>query len=233
MREVKKYVYWVLPAIIICIGLSACQNSPDTGSGGSMVVSNIETERVTEQDNSHANIVVSDISVSADSNSSTTATTEADEVKFVDINLGNTIDLDFTEIALKTVSIEKEVYPRDTSGVFMYLPEIDNKSYFQVVGSLKNISSAMYEVDNMIVQLIFDGKYTYDGYVKADAGVFRAYDYQVDPFETVDIHIIGEIPNELLNSFSKCDIHFGFANEFSRVRNMESCEYKYILHYSH
>lgn len=148
-------------------------------------------------------------------------------VEYQTVNLGDTIELDFATITLNRVAIDEEVYPKDTSGVYMYLPDIEGKKYIHLIGTLKNTANAQYEIDNTAVHFIFDDNYEYDGYLKADAGVFRAFDYCVDPLTSVDIHLIGEIPDELINSFDKCTIQFGFKNNFERVYKTEDCDHLY------
>ena len=99
------------------------------------------------------------------------------------------------------------------------------------MGTLKNTHISMYEIRNTLVRFVFDDKYEYTGILEADSGRFEAYDYQVDPFESVDFHLIGEIPDELINGFSDCIIEFGFRENFEKARDFDSCDYKYRIEY--
>lgn len=217
--------------LIILLILTACEGKQDVTSSTMKVekVSQTETESTTVQET--IKMVVKDTEgVSSDVFVNEESSEEVVD-DFQNVSPGESIYLSFTEIYLDRVSIDEEVFPRDTSGVYMYLPAIEGKKYFQLIGSLKNTFTTMYEIDNTMVQFIFDDTYEYTGFLKADAGVFKAFDYQVDPFVTVDIHIIGEIPDELINGFSKCTIELGFAENFEKVQNLDSCDYKYKIEY--
>jgi hypothetical protein len=183
-------------------------------------IENKDTEKTTS-----SKFKVEDVTLGTEATESETETES--NLGYQNVRQGDSITLDFVEIKIDKTSIDNEVYPKDTSGVYMYLPEVDGKKYFQLTGSLKNTYSTMYKVNNIIVQMVFDDNYTYSGYLKADSGVFDAYDYQVDPLESVEIHIIAEIPDELIESYSKCSVYFGFAQNFERVSSLDECDYRY------
>lgn len=219
----KKTIALLLGALLaVCFLLSACSGNSSAGTHQNKgeVIPATNAAETDEKGDSPIN----KIEETSIDNKITEKT-----IEYQAINLGDTLELDFATITLNRMAIDAEIYPKDTSGVYMYLPANDGKKYIHLIGTLKNTASAQYEIDNTAVHFIFDDNYEYDGYLKADAGVFRAFDYCVDPLTTVDIHLIGEIPDELIDSFNKCTIQFGFKNNFERVYKIEDCDYLYQM----
>lgn len=224
MRKTRSIVIGLLLTTSLLV---ACGNSPNTNS--KMQIEDVTTPTTAERNEESGKMLVKDAEDADNPGKEKTGKSNKD---YQSVLLGDGFSLGFADLYLDRVSIDAEAYPKDTSGVFMYLPATEGKKYFQVIGALKNTYTSMYEIKNTVVQFIFDDKYEYSGFLKADSGLFEAYDYQVDPFETVDFHLIGEIPDELINSFSKCIVEFGFKENFEKVRNFESCDYKYRLEYT-
>lgn len=145
------------------------------------------------------------------------------------VQLGGKETLGFAEIKFEKTSLENELYPKDTSGVYMYFEEEAGKKYFQLVGTIKNTSNLQYDIEHMCATFCFDDYYTFNAALAADAGQFRAFDHYVDPLNTVDFHLYVQIPNELANSFKSCVIQFGFSENFDSVYDFDECDYLYEL----
>ena len=152
------------------------------------------------------------------------------EKEIIDLQLGDTIENEFTIIKIEAYQIADELYPKDTSGVYMYYPDVEGSVYLDVQGTLKNISNKQYDIEEMCIDYKFDDSYEYYGYVLADAGVFRASDNYVDPLNTVDVHFVVEIPNELASGYKNFELKIGFNDNFKDVANdIELCKYIYRL----
>lgn len=153
------------------------------------------------------------------------------------VNLGETITLDFMEMFIESASYTEELKPTDTSSVYSYYEDETDKKYFYLQGTIKNIGGFNYGVDNICVELNFDEKYKYNGHLIADDGGNDFYGDNVDPFDSVKFYMYSSIPDELLNQYNKCTITFGFDenfgynddNTYSYISSMDECKYTYEI----
>ncbi len=220
----KSIVLFVV--LIMCVaflvGCSATESEPDQNNlPGSQYVQ--EDEHPEEKEPEPA--IVNKIDTS----------TKDDSSYYDALTLHKSLKLDFAEIEFNDIQIVDSITPKDTSGVYMYLEDEAGSTYFDLVGSVKNTGNEEVDVENIVIQFVFDNQYKYEGFVIADAGVMRASDKYVNPLDSVDIHIYTLVPDELIGSFKECKIRFGFKKNFLRVWNFNDdigmCNYKYEVSY--
>jgi hypothetical protein len=83
--------------------------------------------------------------------------------------------------------------------------------------------------------MVFDEKYTYSGYVKADDGGNDFYNSTVKPFGSVKYYLVSSIPDELLTQYTSCEIKFGFTENFDNYqvqyggKYVDECDYLYKI----
>lgn len=160
-------------------------------------------------------------------------TTSKDDSEYYDqVEMNQTLELGFATIVFSGFSIDRELLPKNTSGVYMYLAENEGSKYIHLVGSVTNNTGEQFDVENIVVRFVFDDQYKYDGFMKADSGFMEAYDHYVDPMTSTDFHICAIVPDEVVTSFHNCKVRFGFRDNFKEIRNefeyyIGNCDYKY------
>ena len=66
----------------------------------------------------------------------------------------------------------------------------------------------------MAIQMTFDGKYNYPGYIAADDGGYDFFGNYVKPFGAVRYYMYTSIPDELMSQYSTCEVKFAFHDNF-------------------
>lgn len=215
----KKMISLAL-AIIMCASLCACGsfggNNPNNNS------SDTAATIAATPDTSIGNVV-------SQNNYNTTAYVET--VSFQNVNLGEKLTLDFLEMTFDMVSYAQELKPTDTSSVYSYYQDKENEQYYYLSGTMKNVGASGYSVENMVAEIVFDNKYTYNAHLAADDGGNDFYGDYVEPFGGVKYYIYASVPDELLNQYSTVTFKIGFKNNFSGsyYDDFDECNYLYQL----
>lgn len=81
---------------------------------------------------------------------------EKENPTFEEVNLGDSVSLDFAEITFDSASWSDEIKPTDTSGVYSYMADREGESFFWVTGTLKNLSGEKYNVENIHAEIVFE-----------------------------------------------------------------------------
>lgn len=151
------------------------------------------------------------------------------EDEFIQLNLGDCITLDFVDFTVDSASWSDTIKPTDTSGFYSYKPDNDNESYFWLCGTMKNTSGNAYSVEDIVSEIVFDDKYTYNAYLIADDGGDDFYGDYVKPLSTVKYYIYVSAPDEVKEIYNSATVRFGFANNFSGsyYDEFEECDYLY------
>lgn len=236
----KRAVSFVLAALL-CVALCACgstggQNQGDSGALEAKIaeyetkISELETqlaeaEQKVAQLESQINTVSDNPSVIPEE------TPDSGSDGFVKLNLGDSVDLDFLEMTVGSASWSDELKPTDTSGVYSYMSDVENETYFWLTGTMKNISGNSYNVEDIVAEIVFDSKYTYNAYLKADDGGNDFYGYNVKPLASVKYYIYASVPDELIDMYSTVTVKFGFKENFSGsyFDEFDECDYLYIV----
>ena len=150
---------------------------------------------------------------------------------FTELFLGSQVTLDFVDMTVDSASWSDEIKPTDTSSVYSYKADQEGESYFWLCGTMKNTSGAAYSVEDIVSELMFDGKYTYNAYLIADDGGNDFYGDYVNPLSSVKYYIYASVPDELKDTYSSCELRFGFAENFSGsyYDEFDECDYLYTI----
>ena len=151
--------------------------------------------------------------------------------KFVELNIGDSITLDFVDFTVEGASWSDVIKPTDTSGVYSYMPDKDDESYFWLYGRMKNTSGNAYSVEDIVSEIIFDDKYTYTSFLIADDGGDDFYGDYVKPLSSVKYYIYVSAPDEIREIYSTAEVKFGFEDNFggSYYDDFEDCDYLYTV----
>ena len=152
-----------------------------------------------------------------------------------EVNIADTISLEFVEMTLESLNISDKILPEDTDSGYLYISDVENEQYFCIAGTLKNLSGASYDVENIYVEMVFDEKYTYAGQLSACAWTNDFYGSNVKPLGTVKYYLHTSVPDELIDSWATCSVTFGFKENFDGGYYVEKaeCDYLYTINLEH
>ena len=210
-------------SIVICLFFGGCGNFNVENTA------NDANEDIIENSNTVNHVTDSD---DLDDSEDLDEHDNTQEASFTKVNLGDSITTDFVEMTVEKAETSDAIKPTDTSSVYSYKPEQDNETYFYLVGNIKNISGDSYDVEEMNIVMTFDGKYNYTGYIAADDGGNDFYGNYVKPLSSVKYYMYASVPDELIATYSKCTVKFGFHENFentSFVTEFNECEYCYSI----
>lgn len=136
--------------------------------------------------------------------------------KIQKINFNEDFGLDFAEFSLANASTTKLINPTDTSGVYSYFEAEAGETFFYILGNIKNTSGNSFSVEDMTINVEFDGKYNYSAWVAADDGGNDFYGDYIAPFKSVKVYLISTIPDELIKSYKNVKVTIGIMDDFGR-----------------
>lgn len=238
----KRVISFILTATL-CMALCACGSTDTDGQSQDSnedleaklaeyeaTISELETKLAeTEQ-----KVVQLESQINTVSDSSSDEPEEAQDAGnsgFVKLNFGDSVELDFLEMTVDSASWSDELKPTDTSSVYSYMADVENETYFWLTGTMKNISGNSYDVEDIVAEIIFDNKYTYNAYLKADDGGNDFYGSNVKPLSSVKYYIYTSAPDEIRDIYSTVTIKFGFKADFSGsyFDEFDECNYLYMV----
>ncbi len=214
----NKRIFSIVMVGLLSLSVVACGNTNKVDSDNSRA----STNKV-EQNSSDSNVN----QVFSDSNQVDNNSSEGKNVEFKTVNFGDTITTDFLEMTIEKASTSQELKPTDTSSVYSYMEDQDNETYFYITGNMKNVGGDSYSVEDMNIQMTFDDKYNYSGFIAADDGGYDFYGDYVKPFGSVKYYMYASIPDELISSYSTCKIRFAFHDNFKDDYKTDFSKYEY------
>ncbi len=145
------------------------------------------------------------------------------------LNLGDSVKLEFVEFTLQSASWSDTIKPTVTDSFYSYKADEENESYFWLCGTLKNIAGESYDVEDIVAEIVFNDKYTYQAKLIADDGGSDFYGNQVKPLGSVKFYIYASVPDEVRDIYTTATVKFGFNSHFggSSYDDFEDCEYLY------
>lgn len=146
------------------------------------------------------------------------------KIAFKEIGFNKDFNLEFAEMSLVQASTSKEILPTDTSSVYSYMQADDDETYFYLVGNIKNTSGDSFSVEEIKINFVFDDKYNYSGFVKADDGGNSFHGYYIKPFGSAIVYLMSPIPDELINSYEVVKVQFGFDEKFNYLSYRDELE---------
>ena len=97
------------------------------------------------------------------------------------LQLGDTIDLDFLKMTIDNISIEDEIYPFDTSGAYLYISDVDGSQYVCLRGVITNLSSSDLDSRYFMSKVTINDKYSYNAELCIGSNPNAITDYALEP----------------------------------------------------
>lgn len=192
----------------------------------------IELQNISSTENSVIDSQMKVASVNLDSNSIVVNIIPEDfRVVAIVKNLseGASETLDFTELTFNKIEISKEVYPEDTSSVYLCYQENLGYSYVTLRGKVKNTSSIDLEGRYINAFVTIDDKYTYDCSVIFGANPAALTDYAIAPFEKSPLYIVAQIPEEAISAMTDGVFTVQFNENFERGAGEYMYNYNFVI----
>ena len=148
---------------------------------------------------------------------------------FKNVSFGEKIELDFAEITIDGFYAGEEILPQKIDEMYSLIEDKEGEKYFWLEGSVKNLSGEKLSIWKTVIEFTFDDKYNYVGDFMAcadDDDYFQDFP-GIDPLKKTNYYMVVSVPDELANSYSKCDVKFGFKENFTNESwdGLEKCDY--------
>lgn len=129
--------------------------------------------------------------------------------------IGDTIQTDYVSLTLDRYSSDKEIRSGTSQyGTYTYYTSDNGDPYFYLYGTLKNLGGTPADIRNIYVQFCFDGKYNYKGSVDGVSSASNGFIHDISPLAEVDYYIYAAVPQELVDTFTTCEVKIGFTENF-------------------
>lgn len=153
------------------------------------------------------------------------STTE-EEFPEIQIDFADSIKTEDVEMSFSSYELTDEVR---TSPKTVLATDLEKDTqWFCVKGNIKNLTGNEVDISRSFhVEYVFDDKYTYgvsNLRYREDIG-----DNRVSPMEKGDFVMCAPIPNEVLNSYSKCSIVIYFYNGLDYTYTFKNAENRYSV----
>lgn len=126
-----------------------------------------------------------------------------------DLEIGHVIDLPFVKMSFSKIEkLDKLTFTeKETGSLSTSLHKtMDNAKYIVIRGTIMNMSKHEMDVRNGLRGFAYVDGYEYQ------LGFFSSSD--LNPLTECSFYLYALVPNELVNSFEKCEFRFGFNDEF-------------------
>lgn len=148
---------------------------------------------------------------SANNASQTPAEPMAEKV----FKIGDTIETDYAVLTLDECGSNSEIRSGSSQyGTYRYYSSENGDPYFYIYGTFKNIGGVPVDIRNVYVQFCFDEKYNYKGDTDGVSSESSDFINDVSPLSTVNCYIYTAVPQELIDSYEKCEVRIGFTEDF-------------------
>ena len=152
-----------------------------------------------------------------------------DDVINRNINLGDSIELDFVHMSIDNLTIVDEIYPADTSdGSFLYIEDDIGTKYVVLRGTIKNLGVVNLESTYFNGSLLINDKYEYSLYLNISANPKTTTDFSIAPLEESDYFIYAVVPDDAVDILENGKIRISFNDNFERS-SKDKYEYNYEL----
>lgn len=138
------------------------------------------------------------------------------------INFGDKlVGEDYAEFTLKAVEYTKDVLPSNPGDFYThYEVEDTNNIYIDVITEIKNLRSSDYEAKKFFnAKVLYDGKYTYNGFIVAEEPDGSSLDSYISiaPLATTKVHSLIEVPKEVINGEMELCIYFNGEKHYIKL----------------
>lgn len=131
------------------------------------------------------------------------------------LQLGDTIDLDFLKMTIDNISIEDEIYPSDTSGAYMYISDVDGSQYVCLRGVITNLSSSDLDSQYFMSKVIINDEYSYNAELCIGSSPNAVSDYALEPLGSANYYLYASVPDTAVNIMEKGTISLAFNDGFA------------------
>ena len=132
------------------------------------------------------------------------------------LQLGDTIDLDFLKMTIDNISIEDEIYPFDTSGAYLYISDVDGSQYVCLCGVITNLSSSDLDSRYFMSKVTINDEYSYDAELCIGSNPNAITDYALEPLGSAHYYLYASVPDTAVNIMEKGTISLAFNDGFAR-----------------
>ena len=207
---IKKRAICLLLSFVFTLSLMGCSNSSDS--------------------------VSSSVPYSAPKSSSykpntiTSSENTKQEKTAVEIDFDESITTNTIEFSITGGSIIDEVYPKNRSNFYNYLPDVENQKFIVMFATITNISREAITLDALKTKFEFDG-YSYDGatyYDDSDVGIWE-FIYAINPLESQNVYFIASIPDSI--AYELAYMYIGINNDMTVYcyDDIEDMDYYYSV----
>lgn len=148
-----------------------------------------------------------------------------------DLTVGSSETLDFAQFSFSKIEVTKEVYPEDASGVCLYYPESEGKTFITLRGRVKNLAAENLDGRYINAKIVINNKYTYSGEVIFGANPAALTDYAITPFEESPLYFIFSVPSEAVSAMTSGLITVQFNDNFARGGEEYQYTYNFVVPY--
>ena len=224
----KKVMSFLCMALFCLLTITGCGNTSET----SMKKSNNKVDNQEDKSEIKSKNKISDSDDISEKKDEKDAEKEKEKA-YKQVNFDDVIKTDFLEVVLTKGFFSKEIHPEKPADVYGYMKEQEGKTYFCVMGTLKNTGGEKYYIDSSTcdAKIIFDDKYTYRGsFITEKDGDMDAVLVSFDPLEQNPFGIYVCVPKEIEESYSKVRVEFGFNEGFATEEfDQTHWDYQYFI----
>lgn len=137
----------------------------------------------------------------------------------VPLALGDTIETDFMTMTLGSVHIEDEIYPEDTSGVYLYIQDMADSQYIYLTGRMLNLAGENLDGRYFDGQITVNGTYTYDAELSIASNPAATTDYALAPLQEATYYLYAAVPDAAVERLEEGAVALRFNDLFARETN--------------
>lgn len=143
-----------------------------------------------------------------------------------ELALGDSIQLDFVTITPAAVAIEDEIYPEDTSGVYLYIQDTAGSQYICLSGRMKNLAGENLDGRYFNGQITVNDTYTYDAVLSIAADPATTTNYALAPLQEATFYLYASVPDDAVELLQTGAVTMRFNDMFARETNGYAYSYK-------
>ena len=140
----------------------------------------------------------------------------AEDSGYQQLSPGDTVELDFVTLTVDGVSIQDEIYPEDTSGVYLYYEDKENAAYIFLKGTIKNLAGENLESRYVQGKISINDFYNYDADLIIAPDPAALTDYALAPLQEAPFYLYASVPQEAVDLLEQGVITLSFNDMFAQ-----------------
>lgn len=210
--RLEKGVMRKLPCVIAALALSASVATPCLAATDFSFLDGMSKDELREVQKE----VLSRLGQTEDVEE-VSGTEEATDEK-IPVYWNSPIETDDYNFTLTGASWDYDLLPPDTSSVYSYREGTEGKTFLVIRGQFESTYTEMFRLDDYSkVSFTINDKYEFDGYVFTsglNGNRIETLSY-IDPFETVNVYLVAQVPDKLLAECKTIECIWSFAKDFT------------------